>query len=273
MLPGTTGHVVESLIEAYAILFTRLVESVHGLFNALGLVLLYLLVTALFPVLCFAIRFKCLSDSVDDLINAMKLITLHLFVAAVFPIVCLSATFYIIVTSLIGVTSWPFFIIVASLMDVMTGQELEPDIARTVAEQQCNEAFAVNVGRSLADISNGSSKSTMGVKKDRHVRFLSTDLLPPAIPSHLKDCDFFYNTADMDLVDNSTLLLKGKLRQVRLTMDGQHIWCSVKKPKMVLKKCERRGVRGESKRGRLELGSRVYAGPAEWLVRVLKEEA
>lgn len=81
-----------------------------------------------------------------------------------------------------------------------------------------DEANAVTVDESLADISNGFSASTTASKVDSHVHVIPTEFAP-AIPPYRMDCEFFYNTADLNLPGNSKLLLVGRLQTVRLTMD------------------------------------------------------
>lgn len=131
---------------------------------------------------------------------------LYITVLAAFPNVHLSATFYITVTSLISMTPQ---------------HEANSDNPRAAAKVQSglpDEANAVTVDQSLADISNGFSASTTSSKVDSHIHVIPTEFMP-AIPPYVTDCEFFYNMTDVKLPGYSKLLLVGRLRMVRLTMD------------------------------------------------------
>lgn len=68
----------------------------------------------------------------------------------------------------------------------------------------------------------------------------------------------------------------------RVTIDGQCLTCNTGYANNMLLNLERTRyddsgggemvLVSESKRAQLELGKRVYVGPAEWLLRVLKQE-
>ncbi|KAL9071745.1 MAG: hypothetical protein Q9161_004009 [Pseudevernia consocians] len=225
-----------SVMEAYVILLNRLADSVYGFFTALGYITLY--TTAI----------------------------------AAFSIVCLLAPFYIIVTSLIGVTP---------------RQEAGSTHVRTTAKVQSDprgllhEMIAATVDKSQANLPSGSPNNNTVVKINRHIDARPTEL-PPAIPPYLKDCEFYYNTVDMNLIENYSLCLKGRLQVVRLTIDKQCISNGPGYIKMVLENLERgrmpklskrEGVfeRSKNKKAMLELRNKVYVGPAEWLLRVLEE--
>ena len=93
---------------------------------------------------------------------------------------------------------------------------------------------------------------------------------PPAIPPHLKDCEFYYNrdnTVIVDHVENSHMLNDDGQPIVRITVDGVSRICSPEAAKDFLQSLE------PKKRGILEMKNRVYVGPVRWLVRVLIEEA
>lgn len=154
----------------------------------------------------YAILLKRLAHVVYDLFTTLGCIMLYITVLAAFPNVCLSAAFYITVTSLISMTPQ---------------HEANSDNPRAAAEVQSglpDEANAVTVDQSLADVSNGFSASTTASKVDSHVHLIPTEFLP-VIPSYRMDCEFFYNRADLNLPRNSELLLVGRLQMVRLTMD------------------------------------------------------
>ena len=227
MFHGTTRHLMYSIIEAYIVLLQRLADSVCGLLTALGCVML------------------------------------QIIVVAVFPIVCLFATFYIIMTSLAGVSPL---------------QELSE--SSVTAELQAHEVGTVTADNSPADIINGSSESATAVEDGGHTYILSTNPLP-AIPCHLKTCEYFTNTVNLNLLEAPFLLVEGDLIQVRLGVGQRCFVCGLGYAKMVLenliKELNVRGPDGvgcaENERGRLEMGTRVYVGPVEWLLRVLMEEA
>ncbi|CAF9943005.1 MAG: hypothetical protein ALECFALPRED_010423 [Alectoria fallacina] len=132
---------------------------------------------------------------------------LYITAIAAFPIVCLSATFFTIVTSLTGVTPQ---------------KEVNSDDLAAAVEVQSglpDESIAVTVHEYLAGALTGSSNKSATIKLNGHNYVLPTDL-PSAIPPYLENCEFFYNTADMDLFEKSKLLLEGNLKMARLTMDG-----------------------------------------------------
>ena len=104
---------------------------------------------------------------------------------------------------------------------------------------------------------------------------------PPAIPPHLKDCEFYYNNVDLDPVQDSPLF-KSERPIVRITVDGLSQTCDPESAKIFLQNLDtlrkitvsNAGILdlGEEKRGKLEVKNRVYVGPAQWLLRVLMEE-
>lgn len=220
----------------------------------------------------YVILLKRLADSVYGFFTALGYIMLYTNAIAAFSIVCLSAPFYIIVTSLIRMT---------------LRQEAGSIHVHATAEVQSgpcgllDEIIAPTVDESQADLPNGFSNNNTAVKINRHIHTLPTEL-PPAIPPYLKDCEFYYNTVDMNLIENYSLCLEGRLQVVRLTIDKQSISSGPGYIKMVLenlergrmpKFSEREGVleRSKNKKAMLELWNRVYVGPAEWLLRVLEE--
>ena len=242
MLPDTSHHLMSSVIEAYAILLQNLNESVRDLLTALGCVIL------------------------------------HMIALAVFPIDCLLATFYSIVTSLMGVTPRPK----VDMNSLCEATGLDSNEEGTVNEQgSINEVGAISADASFADIPNGASRSATAIKLDGHTHIIPADL-PPAIPLHLADCEFYYNTVDLNDVEDPNVLLEGSLQVARVTIDGQCLTCNAGYANNMLLNLEHtRYVDSgggemvqvsESKRAQLELGKRVYVGPAEWLLRVLKQE-
>lgn len=162
---------------------------------------------------------------------------LYTTVVATFLIVYTSATLYNIFTTPIGMTA---------------RQEAGSDDLREVAE-----APTIPV--------NGSPPGTEPQ---------APTPLPPAIPPYLEDCEFYYNTVNMRLSKNSSLLVVGGLQVARLTIDGQSLSRSPGYIRMVLENFERgRIARGETVRAKLEFWDRVYVGPTEWLLRVMMEKA
>ena len=102
--------------------------------------------------------------------------------------------------------------------------------------------------------------------------------LPPAIPEHLKECEFYYNDVNVDLATHSPTLDLGGQRKVRLHVDRVTRTCTSGHARAWLEVLESQTgdgdlEPGEQRRAQLELGDRVYVGPASWLIRVLMEEA
>ena len=211
----------------------------------------------------YIILLQRMAKSVYGLLTALRCVMLDIIVVTVFPIVCLFATFYIIMISLAGVRP---------LQEV-------GDLSVT-AEVQTHEVGAVIADNSPADMPKGSSESATAIEDDGHTYILSTNPLP-AIPPHLKDCEYFTNTVNLNLLEPSVVLVEGDLVQVRLRVGQRCFICGSGYAKMVLenliKELMVRGPDGfgcaGNERGRLEMGTRVYVGPVEWLLRILMEEA
>ena len=225
----------------------------------------------------YAVFVKRLADSAYDLLAALGCIILYTIVIATFLIVYISATFYIIITTLDGMT---------------LRQEADIDNLRPAADVQrgmADEAIATTVDESQTTTANGSLTDVPILQING--RSLETELqvptteLPPAIPGYLKDYEFFYNTADMSLAENARLLTakEGEPRYSRLTTGGECLIGDPAKIMRILQALELARVTKfgmeegiieccESARGKLELGDRVYVGQAWWLLRVMEEK-
>lgn len=132
---------------------------------------------------------------------------------AVFPIDCLLATFYALVKSLMDVT--PRQEVDMDGLCEATG--LHPNEESTTNEQgtineqgSVNEVGAISADASFADIPNGASRSATAIKLDGYTHIIPA-ALPPAIPPHLADCEFYYNILDLNDVEDPSVLLEGSL--------------------------------------------------------------
>lgn len=224
----------------------------------------------------YAVFVKRLADSAYDLLAALGCIILYTIVIATFLILYISATFYIIITTLNGMNP---------------RQEADLDNLSAVVDVQSgipDEAIATTVDKSLNTTANRSLikvpiLQVNGRSLETEPQVPTTELLP-AIPWYLKDYEFFYNTADMNLPENARLLTAedGKPTYSRLTICGRCLFSDPAQVKSVLQHLELERVTEfsleegiiescESVRGKLELGDRVYVGQAVWLLRVLEE--
>lgn len=141
---------------------------------------------------------------------------------------------------------------------------------------------------SLSTTANGSLVNIPILRVNDRIHEIQPEMLPdglpPVIPSWLKDFEFFYNTADWTLPENSNLLMEveGKPCFARLTIRGECILSDLEYAKGVLQRCDLEKVTrfsleegilecGEPERAKLELGNRVYVGSTVLLLRVLEE--
>ena len=141
---------------------------------------------------------------------------------------------------------------------------------------------------SLSTAANGSSVGIPILRVNGRIHEIQPTVLinglPPVIPSWLQDFEFFYNTADLVLPENSILLMEkdGKPCWVRLTMRGECIFRHPEHAKRVLQHCDLEKVTrfsleegifecGEPERAKLELRYRVFVGSTVLLLRVLEE--
>ena len=228
----------------------------------------------------YAIHFKRLADSVCDLLNVMGRIVTHVTEIAELSIVLVSVIFYSIVTALMGATSRQ------DLTDFSASPTRASPLPHLVDVDNPSGHDIGTVDNSLRDIPEGYSRDASVLKVDGQIHFIPADIslanppyIAPAIPPHLKDCELYYTTIDLEHPEDSGFLLQDR---VRLTINGQRLVCAREYAKTALETLESRreinfneegGITlGESKRGGLELRDRVYVGPAEWLLRVLAEE-
>ena len=259
MLDSTTPRLMEPAIEAYAIVSRRLAYTV------------------------------C------DLLTAIRCVTMHIIAILIFPIFLLSITFKTIVTTLMSMTlpqNAPHHP-APPTHDSPTSHSV--DLYESSSNSSGNSSVPIDlkyighVDGLLTDIPEGCVRSATVVKINGRLQITPADPPPgnylgppPAIPSHLKNCEFYYNSVDIDLIEHTSRLQNGQPQVVRVTVDEHCRTCAPGYAKVFLESLEAGrlvsfkddgGVElSDSKRGKLEMTNRVYVGPVDWLLRVLIEE-
>ena len=300
--------VYASVIKTCAILLKRLIDYVYRNFNLLRRTMLHILVTEpTFPVVPdgyrstviyvsivkpYVVLLKILADSVYEQLHALGCIMLYIAAIAPFPVVYLSAAFYTVVIWLIRTTPLPKAK-KARLRSTVKLEYVVPDEAVAADKVQANGGFEssdnntasktdgqipmskLSANGRIDSLDNSTASTTNGQSP-----MFPIDPSPVTPPDH-EDCVSFDNTSDLTLPENSDLLHTGKRQKVHLNIDGHKISSNVGFTKTVLQNCENRRVFyldtgkpecGGSFKGRMELGTRVYEGPAKSLLRVLEDE-
>ena len=246
----------------------------------------------------YAIGFKLLADLIRDLLNALKCLMMHIVAILAFPIHFLAITFYTIVMTLMDVAPRQDFPHLPSMpthtRPTLSSAELEGlvDVEGSVQhEGSSNNISEWSFIRNGVDWRGKTPDGRVKSAPIGHLRIVPSNSPsasyhsfspPPAIPPHLKDCEFYYNDVGVDLVGKSPVPDDGGQPIMRITVDGQSHHYVPESAKTFLHSLEslrmvtvnEAGGRdvGEEKRGKLELRDRVYVGPARWLLRVLIEE-
>ena len=233
----------------------------------------------------YATGFKRLVDLIRAFLNALGCLMMHIVVITASPIFFLTITFYTIVTTLVGFGPRQGFRL-CPFMPKHTSPTLNPGSSNESSNSSDLLSFS-HVDGSLPQNPHGRVKSaSVG---DLHITSpnpppASPDYpsLPPAIPPHLKDCEFYYNDVNIDHVEKSPTFGFTGHPVVRINIDGVTHVCMHGRARYFLENLEDKMTviendDGESdlieeKRGMLEMRDRVYVGPVQWLVRILIEE-
>ena len=213
-----------------------------------------------------AIGFTRLADLIYDLLNllsALSCLMWHIVVILASPIYFLTITFYTIVMTLVSVAPRQGF-----RHNPFTPKHTPPTLYPVSLDSSSNES--------------SNSSDLLITPQDPPPASPDSHSLPPAIPPHLKDCEFYYNDVDIDHVEKSPTYGFTGHPVVRLNVDGVTRVCMHEIARNFLQNLPETTTIGgsnadepdfvEEKRAMLELRDRVYVGPVQWLVRVLIEE-
>ena len=259
---GTTRYLMEPIIEAYAIGSMRLVDLIRDLLDTLECIMRHIVAILALPIYFLAITFCTIVMTLMD-VAPLQDFPHHPSMPTDYPPTLSSGGpegsgdlegSVVLEGSSINNSEW-------GLIRNMAGwRGKTPD----------GRVKSAPVGQLRAVFSNPPSASSHNFS------------LPPAIPPHLKDCEFYYKDVDVDIEGKSPVLNDDGQPIVQITVDGKshnHVPESAKTFLHSLESLRRVTVNeaggldvGEEKRGKLELRDRVYVGPARWLLRVLIEE-
>ena len=234
----------------------------------------------------YAIGFELLADLISDLLNDLISLMIHIVVMIALPVYFLAITFYTIVMTLLGVApqqDFPHHPVTPNHISP-TPSSVEPDNASNEGNSNPKHYLIGQVGGWLKKLPDGRVKSASVGHLRINTPPTSADSLspPPAIPPHLKNCEYYYHDLDEELLDKSVTINDGGQPIVRITVDGVSQLLFPESATTFLQSLESielgtvndDGVLelSQGKRGKLEMRHRVYVGPVQWLLRVLREE-